>query len=266
MMSLQSKTAIVTGGGTGIGEGVSLKLASRGANVVVNYRASADQAEAVAEQCRAFGVKAAALKADVGEDADCRALAAEAARLMGSIDILVNNAGRTKFVAHKDLDGLSDGDFLEIYRTNVVGAYQMIRAVQPAMNKAGRGAVVNISSISALFGGGSSTAYSSAKGALITLTKTMARALAPAIRVNAVCPGFVPTRWFRERYQGEDYPKLLARMTDSTVLAHVATPEEIADGVVFLCAEGAATMTGEVLIMDGGAHLALKVSSARADI
>src|SRR3546814_14708846 len=113
--------------------------------------------------------------------------------------MLVNNAGATKFAAHSDLDALSADDFLSIYRPNLVGAYQMIRAVEPAMKAAGRGAVVNVASIAGLFGGGSSTAYSSSKGALINLTKTMARAPAPIHRVPVVCHGFIATRWSEDR-------------------------------------------------------------------
>lgn len=263
-MDLQGKTAIVTGGGTGIGEAVSLKLAERGANVVVNYRSSAEEAEQTAARCEAWGVRAVAAKGDVGEDQDCRRLAQLAFDLGGSIDMLVNNAGATKFAAHSDLDALSADDFLSIYRTNLVGAYQMIRAVEPAMKAVGRGAVVNVASIAGLFGGGSSTAYSSSKGALINLTKTMARALAPAIRVNVVCPGFIATRWYEDRLSPADYRALLQRMSDVLPLAQPGTAEEVADGILFFCAEGANLVTGETLIMDGGAHLELAMSRAGA--
>ncbi|MFD0848986.1 SDR family NAD(P)-dependent oxidoreductase [Sphingosinicella xenopeptidilytica] len=264
LMDLQGKTAIVTGGGTGIGEAVSLKLAARGANVIINYRSSAMEAEEAAERCQRLGVKAVAAKGDVGEDRDCRALAHIAQELGGSIDMLVNNAGTTKFAAHSDLDALSADDFLSIYRTNLVGAYQMIRAVTPAMKAAGRGSVVNIASIAGLFGGGSSTAYSSSKGALINLTKTMARALAPTIRVNVVCPGFIATRWYENRLPPAEYQALLRRMIDVLPLRHSGTAEEVADGVIFLLAEGANLVTGETLIMDSGAHLELAMSRAGA--
>lgn len=263
-MDLHGKTAIVTGGGTGIGEAVSLKLAGRGANVVVNYRSSAVEAEETAARCAQLGVNAVAVQGDVGEDQDCRNLARAALELGSSIDILVNNAGATKFAANADLNALSAEDFLSIYRTNLVGAYQMIRAVEPAMKAAGRGAVVNVASIAGLFGGGSSTAYSSSKGALINLTKTMARALAPQIRVNVVCPGFIATRWYADRLSAVDYEALLQRMRDNLPLAHPGSAEEVADGILFLCAEGANLITGETLIMDSGAHLDLAMSRAGA--
>jgi 3-oxoacyl-[acyl-carrier protein] reductase len=259
-MTLAGKTAIVTGGGTGIGEAVSLKLAARGANVIVNYSRSHTEAEHTAARCAALGVKSAAIRADVGEDADCRRLAQDALALAGSIDILVNNAGTSKFVRHSDLEGLSGEDYLAIYKTNVVGAYQMIRAVTPSMKRAGWGAIVNVSSIAGLFGNGSSSAYASSKGALIALTKSMARALAPEIRVNAICPGFVGTRWFKNRMAPDAYAALVKRVEDVTPLAHAGTAEEVADGIVFFCAEGAALVTGETLLMDAGAHLDLMIS------
>jgi 3-oxoacyl-[acyl-carrier protein] reductase len=256
-MKLMGKTAIVTGGGTGIGESVSLKLAARGINVIVNYSRSQAEAEDTARRCAALGVTSAAMRADVAEDADCRRLAKDALELAGSVDILVNNAGTSKFARHADLEALSGEDYLAIYKTNVVGAYQMIRAVAPAMKRAGWGAIVNVASIAGLFGIGSSSAYASSKGALITLTKSMARALAPEIRVNAICPGFVGTRWFRDRMSPEAYAALVERVEDSTPLAHAGTADEVADGVVFFCAEGATLVTGETLLMDAGAHLDL---------
>jgi len=258
-MTPTGKTAIVTGGGTGIGEAVSLRLAARGVNVIVNYSRSHAEAEHTARRCAALGVEAAAIRADVAEDADCRRLAQEALDLAGGIDILVNNAGTSKFVRHSDLEGLSGEDYLAIYKTNVVGAYQMIRAVTPAMKQAGWGAIVNVSSIAGLFGIGSSSAYASSKGALITLTKSMARALAPEIRVNAICPGFVGTRWFKDRMGPDAYAALVERVEAATPLAHAGTAEEVADGVVFFCAEGATLVTGETLLMDAGAHLDLSL-------
>jgi 3-oxoacyl-[acyl-carrier protein] reductase len=256
-MKLTGKTAIITGGGTGIGESVSLKLAARGVNVIVNYSRSRAEAEDTARRCATLGVTSAAIRADVGEDADCRRLAKDALELTGSVDILVNNAGTSKFARHSDLEALSGEDYLAIYKTNVVGAYQMIRAVTPAMKRDGWGAIVNVASIAGLFGIGSSSAYASSKGALM---KSMARALAPEIRVNAICPGFVGTRWFKDRMSPEAYATLVKRVEDGTPLAHAGTADEVADGVVFFCAEGAALVTGETLLMDAGAHLDLMLA------
>ncbi len=260
-MDLTGKTAIVTGGGTGIGRATSLKLASRGANVVVNYRASRDDAEDTANACRALGVQSVAIVADVGRDEDCRLLVSRALAEVGSgVGILVNNAAATKFVPHAQLDGLSDEDFAGIYRTNVIGAYQMIRAVAPGMRAAGNGAVVNVASIAGLFGGGSCAAYGASKAALINLTKTLARALAPTIRVNVVCPGFVGTRWYEDRMSPQDYATTLQQVADIMPLERTASPEDIADGISFFCSPDSSIVTGETLIMDAGAHLDLAMS------
>jgi 3-oxoacyl-[acyl-carrier protein] reductase len=254
---LDDRPAIVTGAGAGIGAACALALAARGADIVVGYASSRDAAEETAARCRDLGVKAQAVAADVADDEACRGVAAAAQEMTGRLDILVNNAGATRFVAHDDLDGLSGEDFVALYRINVVGAYQMIRAAAPAMRSAGRGTVVNMASMAGLFGSGSSSAYACSKGALITLTRSMARALAPEIRVNAVCPGFVGTRWFADRLGPEGYAEKLRRIEEITPLAHAGEPDEIAAAVTFLCAEGGALITGETLLMDAGAHLDL---------
>jgi len=255
-VDLSGRTAIVTGGGTGIGRATSLTLAARGADVAVNYRVSRDAAEDTARECRALGVQAVAIAADVSVDDDCRRLVAEAAKELDSeVDLLVNNAGATKFVPHTHLDGLSDEDFATIYRVNVIGAYQMIRAVAPGMRAAGGGAVVNVASIAGLFGGGSCAAYGASKAALLNLTRTLARALAPEIRVNAVCPGFVGTRWYEDRLSSEDYAAVVREVAETVPLERAPTPEDMAGGIAFFCSADAAVITGETLIVDAGAHL-----------
>lgn len=259
-MDLSGKTAIVTGGGTGIGRAASLKLAACGANVAINYRVSRDAAEETASECRKLGVRAAAIAADVCNDEDCRRLAAVATVEVGTVNILVNNAAATKFVPHAQLDGLSAEDFANIFRTNVTGAYQMIRALAPGMRAAGGGAVVNVASIAGLFGGGSCSAYAASKAALINLTKTLARALAPHIRINVVCPGFVGTRWFQERFSPEDYATTMQQVANSMPLERAASAEDIAGGIAFFCSDEAAIITGETLVMDAGAHLDLAIS------
>lgn len=255
-MDLSGRTAIVTGGGTGIGRATSLALATRGADVAVNYRVSRDAAEDTARECRARGVRAVAIAADVAVDDDCRRLVAEAAKeLDADVDLLVNNAGATKFVPHTQLDGLSGEDFAGIYRVNVIGAYQMIRAAAPGMRAAGGGAVVNIASIAGLFGGGSCTAYGASKAALLNLTRTLARALSPDIRVNAVCPGFVGTRWYEDRLSPEDYAAVVREVAQTVPLERAPTPEDVAGGIAYFCSPDSTAITGETLIVDAGAHL-----------
>ncbi|MBX3494064.1 MAG: SDR family oxidoreductase, partial [Parvibaculum sp.] len=181
----------------------------------------------------------------------------------GRVDVLVNNAGGTKFADHAKLDELNAEDFLWIYKVNVVGAYQMIRACEPHMKKAGKGSVVNISSIAGVTGIGSSVAYAASKGALNTMTLSLARSLAPVIRVNAVCPGFIGTRWFSDRFGTQTFEGIKRQQEETTPLRRAGTPEDIAAAVVFFCGEGSDHITGETLITDAGLHLGFAPLSAR---
>ena len=198
--NLKDKVAIVTGSASGIGAAVALRLARRGAKIVVNYNKSETEAEASAKATREAGGEVLVVQGNVAEDSDCRKLASAAMDAWGRIDILVNNAGTTKFASHADLAALTAQDFQSIYAVNVIGPFQMVRACVPALKASGEGSVVNISSIAGIAGIGSSIAYAASKGALNTLTLSLARALAPEIRVNAVCPGFVATPWFSGRF------------------------------------------------------------------
>lgn len=262
-MDLKGKAAIVTGSATGLGAAVALKLAARGCDVAINYTKSEAEAKETQAACAKLGVKAILAQGDVAKDEDCRRMAETARKAFGRIDILVNNAGTTKFANHADLDALSSDDFLSIYAINVVGAYQMIRAVAPDMKKAGMGAVVNISSIAGVAGIGSSVAYAASKGALNTMTISLARSLAPEIRVNAVCPGFIGTRWFKDRFGEQGFNNIADQQRATTPLKRAGTPEDIADAVVFFCAEGAQHITGETLLVDAGMHLDLVPATRR---
>jgi len=253
-MNLQNGVCIVTGSGTGIGAACALEFARRGWRTVINYSRNQDAAERSAEACRNAGGDTLVVRANVADDADCRRLAATVLERWGRIDGLVNNAGTTKFASHADLDALSSDDFLSIYATNVVGAFQMIRAVTPAMKSQGAGAIVNMASIAAVMGNGSSVAYAASKGALNTMTLSLARALAPEIRVNAVCPGFVETKWLQEGLGGERYASAKADYEKRVPLQRTITPEDVADAVVWLL-EGARLITGESIIVDSGSHL-----------
>lgn len=264
---MKNKRAIVTGGGTGLGAAVSVGLAKRGVDVCVNYASSAEAAENVAAECRALGVDAFTFRADVGQDAECKALVAAAADRFSGIDILINNAGITKFASHGDLDALSDEDFLRLYRVNVVSVYQMTRAarahLEAGADARGAGAVVNVSSIAGVMGIGSSIAYAATKGALNTLTLSLARALAPRIRVNAVCPGYIGSGWFT-KYQGDAVERATAdRVAESTPLKLASQPEDIAGSILFLAGPDSAHITGETLIVDAGMHLGMAPLKAR---
>ena len=255
---LTGKVAIVTGSSTGIGAAVALGLAKRGANVVVNYARSRAEAEATAEAVRGAGVDVRLVQGDVASDADCRRLAQEAIEAWGRIDILVNNAGTTKFAAnHADLDALTAEDFASIYAVNVIGPFQMIRAAIEGLKAHGSGAVVNISSIAGVTGIGSSVAYAASKGALNTMTLSLARALAPAVRVNAVCPGFVDSSWFARQFGREAADKIADSQGRQNPLQRLADGTEIAKTVLFLAGPESANITGEMLMTDGGLHLSL---------
>ncbi|WP_421863880.1 SDR family NAD(P)-dependent oxidoreductase [Parvibaculum sp.] len=263
MSSLKDKVAIVTGSATGLGAAVALQLADKGCNVVINYTKSETEAKETLAACEAKGVEALLAQGDVGEDADCRRIVDETVKKWGRVDVLVNNAGGTKFANHAELDELNAEDFLWIYKVNVVGAYQMIRACAPHMREARKGSVVNISSIAGVTGIGSSVAYAASKGALNTMTLSLARSLAPKIRINAVCPGFIGTRWFSDRFGSQTFEGIKRQQEESTPLQRAGTPEDIATAVVFFCGEGSDHITGETLITDAGMHLGFAPLTAR---
>lgn len=265
---LAGRTALVTGSGTGLGASIANKLAERGANLIVNYSRSGAEAEETAEGCRAHGAQVLLVQADVGEDAGCRTLA-EAAASFGALDILVNNAGITKQVRdHSDLAALEKDDFLRLYAVNVVGPFMMVRACEDLLRASAKerghaATVLNVSSIAALTGIGSSVAYAASKGALSTMTLSLARALAPEIRVNAVCPGFIGTRWFRDTMSEEKYQTLENAVRAATPLNVASSADDIADSAVFLCTPDSRHITGECLIVDGGTHLGYAPMKAR---
>ncbi len=251
-MGEQAKTALVTGAGTGLGAAVATALAGRGWRVLIDFASSEAAARETAAACERAGGEALVCHGDVGEDADCRGLVERAVAAWGRLDALVSNAGVTKFVAARDMEGLSAADFERIFRVNVIGAFQMARAAAPALRAAG-GAIVNISSHGAFTGLGSSLAYAASKGALNTLTLALARALAPEIRVNAVCPGFVDTRWTRRTMDEDAYREFAARVAASAPLRRMTTPQDVADAVLWFI--GAPSVTGQLLVVDAGNHL-----------
>ncbi|MBM3569332.1 MAG: SDR family oxidoreductase [Alphaproteobacteria bacterium] len=245
-MDLKGKVAIVTGGGTGLGAEACRILAGKSCRVIVNYAHSAAEAEAVAKE-----IGGRAVKADVADDAQCRALAKAALDAHGRVDFLIQSAGTTKFVATENLDGITAEDFQRIYAVNVIGAFQMIRAVAPAMKRQGKGSVVNVSSVAGLRGGGSSIAYACSKGALNTMTMAMARALAPEIRVNALAPGFFESRWLQNGLGPERYAMVKQAIADTTPSGKTASARDVAEMAVWLATE-AEFVNGHILPGDGG--------------
>ncbi|MDE2579384.1 MAG: SDR family oxidoreductase [Hyphomicrobiales bacterium] len=243
--------AVVTGSSSGIGAACALRFARGGFDVALNCSRDPKPAEYVAEQCRAAGAQTEIVVADISQDADCKRFAARVLERWGSARALVNNAGRTKFVGLRDFDGLSAQDFQDIYAVNTIGAFQMARAFAPLLVKEQGASIVNVSSIAAVMGLGSSIAYMCSKGALNTLTIALARALGPQIRVNGVGPGMIEGEWLKQGYGAERYEAMGAAWRNQAALSSTIPPEDVAETVFFL-ATGAPKTTGETLLVDAG--------------
>ena len=255
-MDLGGKSAVVTGSssGDGVGGECAKLLASRGCNVVVNYASNKQGAEKVVADCEAAGVRALTVKGDVADDDDCRALVQAAVDAWGRLDVLINNAAVTKTIPHQRFDLLDADEFQRNYAVNLIGNYQMCRAAAPHLKATGDAAIVNISSIGAMRGAGSSIAYAASKGALNTLTLSMARALAPEVRVNALCPGGLLGSWTRKIMTKEQYDARVRQAETEFPLKRGVWPIDVARAALFLV-EHAVAMTGECLRMDAGEHL-----------
>ncbi|MES2195081.1 MAG: SDR family oxidoreductase [Pseudomonadota bacterium] len=258
-MSRDGLCAVVTGSASGLGAATAAILAKGGARIVVNYSSSAKEAEATADLCRTAGADVVVVQGDVSKDEDCRKIVAAAAP-WGRIDALINNAGITKHVPHADLDGLSAEDFQRLFGVNTIGPFQMIRAARSLLEAGAKASgrassVVNISSVAGISGVGSSIAYAASKGALNTITQSLARALAPLIRVNTVCPGYIDTPWFTKG-RGEAGAKAVRDSVVARVPLKVASSaDDIAQLVCFLATPASSSMTGEIVRMDAGLHL-----------
>lgn len=243
---------VVTGSSSGIGAATALHFAQRGHDVVINYSRQADGAERVASECRAAGAQALVVRADVGDDAQCRALAREVKERWGRVDALVNSAGTTtKFADIKDLEAMTAEDFEAIYRVNVIGTFQMARAIAPLMAGASHPGIVNISSVGGRMGTGSSIAYAASKGAVNTMTLSLARALAPAIRVNAILPGMVDGEWLRKGLGETVFEQRRTRYRTRALLADVVQPQDVAAAAWWLARE-AVKQTGQLIDLDAG--------------
>lgn len=255
MKNISDSVAIVTGSASGVGAATARLLASQGCHVVINYSRSEEAAKRVAKECESLGAQVLVCKANVAKDEECRALVAQAQDKWGRVDILVNNAGTTKFCEHHDLEGLDADDFQSIYGVNVIGPYQMIRAVAPSMQAASSGGVVvNVASTAAVTGIGSSVAYAASKGALVTMGLSLARALGPSIRINTVCPGFIQGEWLRKGLGDAQYEAAKSHNERHAPLGVTADADTVAESILFFIL-GPSVVTGETLIVDGGRHL-----------
>ena len=246
-MEIKGKVALITGGGTGVGKGVALRLAKEGTNICINYAHSEKEAYEAKAEVEALGVKCNVYKADVSNDEEDKAMIEAILKDFGQLDILVNNAGRTHFVQHSDLDGMKSEYFDDIFALNVKGTFFMCRAAAEAL-KNSHGVIINITSIAGVTGLGSSIAYAASKAAEISITKSLARVLAPDVRVIGVAPGIVLTRWV------EGHADHIDKLAGETPLQKVAEPADIAQTVYALIAH-ADFVTGQNLIVDGGAFI-----------
>jgi NAD(P)-dependent dehydrogenase (short-subunit alcohol dehydrogenase family) len=249
----QPRAILITGAASGIGAATARRFLKEGWQVAINCIDQSQREAAAAIAATASAQSSIVLEGDVTRDADCQSLVERAVARFGRLDALVNAAGISKMVPQADLHGLSAEDFQRIYAVNTIGPFQMIRAAAPHLKASGRGAVVNITSRAGLTGGGSSIAYAASKGAANTLTLSLARVLAPEIRVNAVCPALVE-QGFVERLAPESFADRKSRQIAVSPLKRIGKPDEVAETIHWLVTS-AAMMTGALVELDFGIHL-----------
>lgn len=254
-MTLEGRAAIVTGSSSGVGAATALRLAEQGCHVVVNYSSSSAAAELVAGEAEKHGVKVLCVQADVSDDASVRAMVERAGKEFGRLDVLVNNAGTTKFIPHDQLDDIVMEDFQRIMAVNVMGPLHCARAARSLLSDSGQGVVINVGSIAGLRGTGSSIPYCASKAALHNLTVTLARVMAPRVRVNAVAPGFITGPWLKAGL-GEAYDQVKAYQEGRAALGRVCDAEDVAAAIMGLVT-GSTLVTGQVLPVEGGSMLAM---------
>ncbi|MEM7211113.1 MAG: SDR family oxidoreductase [Pseudomonadota bacterium] len=261
-MTTENRVAIVTGASSGIGAAAARMFAEAGVRVAANYAGNSDGAAAVVKACKDTGGEAFAIQGDVSQDEVCRGIVSQVMDRWGRVDILINNAGMTRSADMADLDAVSKSDFEDIYGVNTIGVYQMVRAATPAFKASGNGSVVNTSSVAGIAGIGSSIAYAASKGALNSLTLALARSLAPQIRVNAVCPGFVDSEWWAKQHDEETIEKLRARARSTTPLRRLVSSDDVAEAIMLFALRGR-SITGQLLVIDNG--MLLNVGQPLAD-
>lgn len=246
-MELHNKVALVTGGGTGIGKAASLALSRLGAAVIVNYSRSLEDAEETVRRIQEEGGRAVAIQADVSRDEEVRRMVGKAVQLFGTVDVLVNNASITRHIPMNDLESATEEVWDELFDVNVKGMFFCARAVAPLMRSNRQGAIVNLGSIAGQTGLGSSLPYAVSKAAVHGLTKSLARALAPDIRVNCVVPGAVETRWWAGKEEQ------MRKLAPNLLLQRISTAEDIAQLICSALAQEA--MTGQIITVDSGQTL-----------
>tara|TARA_R110002095_G_scaffold57178_1_gene48949 strand:+ start:2781 stop:3527 length:747 start_codon:yes stop_codon:yes gene_type:complete len=243
----ENHVALVTGSATGVGRACALRFAEEGFDIVVNYSRSKDEALETKSLVEAEGANVLLIQCDVSDDGAVQKMIGEVESEWGRLDVLVNNAGTTEFIDHKDLDALSEEIWDRLLGVNLKGPFFCIRAAAHLLRESQFGSVVNVSSTAGIDGRGSSVAYCASKGGLNTITKSLARALGPEIRVNSVCPGPIDSRWLKRVMTDEQ----LAEETSGYPIPRPSLPDDIADTVLYLSL-GTTLTTGQLLVVDGG--------------
>src|ERR1700689_3509792 len=248
-MAEDRPAAMVTGSASGIGRAAALRLARAGYDVAINYRRSEDNARRTLAELEGLGGRHLALRSDVSDDAAVAAMVAAAGDAYGRLDVLVNNAGLTSSTPPDDLDGVDLSEWDRVFAVNVRGLFQVTRACADRL-RAARGSVVDVASIVGLAPGPQPLAYAASKAAVVSLTKTMSRVLAPEVRVNAVAPGWIAGDWM-ERTLGDNYERLMQRRAQHTPLQRNVTLSDVAETIYSLVAANP-FVTGETIVIDGG--------------
>ena len=249
-MDIQGKAAVVTGASRGVGAATALALARSGCSVLINYNNSKEAADKVCAEAEGAGVQAIAYRGDVADDSVCRGMMQAAASKFGRLDILINNAGFTHFIAHSDLEAVTEEVWSRIMDVNLKGPFQCARAAKPYLDASGNGEMVTVASAAAYSAAGSCIPYSCSKAAVVNMTISLARVFAPNVRVNAVAPGVISGDWLK-RGLGQNYQQRLAAMESMAVLNKVCTPADVADAILSIIT-GSDLVTGQTLLCDGG--------------
>ena len=249
-MSNEKPVALVTGSATGIGRSAAIALARNGYDVVVNYSRSEEAAKVTARECEAAGACALLYRCDVSDDASVRAMLAATEKEFGRLDVLINNAGTTVDVEPKNLEAMKIEDWNRVFNVNVLGLFLVTRAAAPLLKKSPNGCIVNTCSIAGVRPSAQPLPYAASKAAVANLTKTLANALGPQIRVNAVAPGWIEGDWMK-RTLAENYQGLMARRAKYTPLQRCCTEDDVADSMLSLILHNR-FVTGEIIIVDGG--------------
>jgi 3-oxoacyl-[acyl-carrier protein] reductase len=249
-MNSDKPAALVTGAATGIGRSAAIALAKNGYDVVVNYSRSEDAAKITAREAEAAGAKTMLCRADVSDDASVRAMLAATEKEFGRLDVLINNAGTTVDVEPKNFEEMTVDAWNRVFSVNVLGLFLVTRAATPLLKKSSNGCVVNTCSIAGLRPSAQPLPYAASKAAVANLTKTLANALGPQIRVNAVAPGWIEGEWMKRTLAG-NYEGLMARRAKYTPLNRCCTEDDVADSMLSLILHNR-FVTGEIIIVDGG--------------